>query len=313
MTKEQERLKSRFLEPETRDGHLVSADVKVVWQKLLELLEEFIRICDKYGLKYCVDGGTLLGAIRHKGFIPWDDDIDVSLFRDDFKRFLEVAPKELRHPFCMQYTTSEPGHYQAFACLRNCETTAIDKTWLEARRVFCMGISIDVFPIDYIPDDPKSLKRELWLNKQFSRIFYYAHGGGCGSVLRNIVLRLIFRTVYLLVGNHRLVALRDWNFGRFKRGQCTRCSNIAFNLGKERAIWDKTIYDTRVKVPFEYLDVYVPVGYETYLAKVYGSNWRTPIKGAGDHDELIVDVNRPYKEVLIERYGYRADALKALP
>ena len=90
--------REKFLEPEIRDGVEVSADMKAAWKVLLDILEEFIRICEKYDLKYCLDGGSMLGAIRHKGFVPWADDVDVSLPRADFQRFLEIAKKELKTP-----------------------------------------------------------------------------------------------------------------------------------------------------------------------------------------------------------------------
>ena len=86
--------RENFLEPEIRDGVAVSAEMKAAWKVLLDMLEEFIRICEKYDLKYCLDGGTMLGAIRHKGFVPWDDDVDVSLPRADFQRFLAEYSKE---------------------------------------------------------------------------------------------------------------------------------------------------------------------------------------------------------------------------
>lgn len=312
MTKEQEKLKARFLEPEVRDGVEVTSELKDVWKVILDMFEEFARICDKYGLRYCMDGGSLLGAIRHKGFIPWDDDMDVSLFRDDFKKFLAVAPKELKYPYVMQYTTNDPNHFQAYACIRNAETTAIDSAWTDSGRIFCMGIGIDIFPIDYIPDDARKIRRLLWFNRQLIRLLSYASARKVKG-LKKKAFKLVFSVLYKIIGVRRLVAVRDWNFSRYHEEDCRRCSNIAFNLGKERAIWDKAVYADRIKVPFEYLDVWVPVGYETYLSKVYGADWRTPMRGRGDHESLTLDVNRSYKAVLVEKFGYRPDYVAQLP
>ena len=303
--------RENFLEPETRDGVEVSAELKAVWKKLLDLLEEFIRICDKYDLRYCADGGTLLGAIRHKGFVPWDDDIDVSLPREDFKRFLEIAQSELRHPYFMQYTTTDPEHSQAYACLRNVETAAIDTVWTKGKRRFCMGIGIDIFPIDYLPDDAR-VQKMLRKNRMILRVLAHAQRRIWKGLFERLV-DSVFKVIYRCIGVSRLVKMRDANFGAFSKDECERCSNIAFNLGKNRAIWPKEIYDTRLMVPFEYLNVAVPVGYELYLGKVYGKDWRTPIRGRGDHDTLVVDAKRSYKELLIERFGYKKEWVEGLP
>ena len=87
------------LEEEIRDGYKVSADMKKLWSVQMEILDEIDRICKKHNITYYADGGTLLGAIRHKGFIPWDDDLDVQMYRDDLEKFCKVAKDELKPPF----------------------------------------------------------------------------------------------------------------------------------------------------------------------------------------------------------------------
>ena len=81
---------SDFYQAEYRDGFFVDEERKKVWAVELDLLELLISICDKHGIKYFAIGGTLLGAARHKGFIPWDDDIDIGMLRKDYDRFLKV-------------------------------------------------------------------------------------------------------------------------------------------------------------------------------------------------------------------------------
>lgn len=301
-----------FLQPEDRDGFHVGADLKKLWKVELDLLEEFIRICDKYGFKYCLDGGSLLGAVRHKGFIPWDDDIDVSLPREEFKKFLEVAPSELKAPLHLQYTTTEPRHYKAFAVIRNSSTTAIDLYWVERGLVFDMGVGIDIFPIDYVPDDESKFKRMISTASHvlagYSLIFAKRK-----KTLKTWIKSIVFSILYHLLGNGFWVNLRDSAFASATAEESGRCGNIAYNLNNKRAIWPKTIYAERLKVPFEYLEVWIPKGYETYLSSVYGKDWRTPIRGRGDHDSLVVDLQRSYKDVLVEKYGYERKWLEKLP
>ena len=91
-----------FFKEEELCGHLVTTQIKKLWSVQLGCLQELKRICEKYDIMFFASGGTLLGAVRHKGFIPWDDDIDVMMFYDDYVRFCEYAPKEIKSPYFFQ-------------------------------------------------------------------------------------------------------------------------------------------------------------------------------------------------------------------
>ena len=85
---------------EVRDEFLVTTERKKIWGVELQLLNELLRVCNKHNIKVYVFAGTLLGAVRHKGFIPWDDDADVCLLHDDYVKLCKVAPKEFKVPLC---------------------------------------------------------------------------------------------------------------------------------------------------------------------------------------------------------------------
>ncbi len=86
------------LEEEIRDGYKVTAEMKKLWSVQMDILEQIDKICKKHNITYYADGGTLLGAVRHKGFIPWDDDLDVQMYRDDLEKFCKVAKEESLFP-----------------------------------------------------------------------------------------------------------------------------------------------------------------------------------------------------------------------
>ena len=88
-----------FLEEEVREDYLVSSKMKKLWLVELDILNKFVQVFDKYDITYFADAGTLLGAVRHGGYVPWDDDIDIILLRKDFDRFLEVAETEFQYPY----------------------------------------------------------------------------------------------------------------------------------------------------------------------------------------------------------------------
>ena len=301
-----------FLKPEIRDGVEVSAELKAAWKVMLDMLEEFIRICEKYDLKYCIDGGTLLGAIRHKGFIPWDDDVDISLPRRDFRRFLEIAKDELKPPYSLQYGTTDPEHFLAFACVRNNQTSAIDRSWVRKGFRHNMGIGIDIFPFDYVPENISDIKWTLWFCKQIIRLHGYVFTRSLKG-WRKWIARPCYIILYKLIGNECLIRWRDRSFATCSDVNASRYGNIAYQLGNERGIFRKEVFESRVKVPFEYIEAYAPVGYDEYLTHLYGKNWRTPTRGAGSHDALVIDANLAYKKLLVERFGYKKEWVEHLP
>lgn len=146
------------LKEEVRNGFTVSEKRKRVWLKELECLELFRNICEKHSLTWFVIGGTLLGAIRHGGFIPWDDDLDVAMPRADYKKFLNIASKELQPPFYLQTAGSDKEFYCGFSRIRNAETTALIHNQWTAKSKAINGIFLDIFPFDCVPDSTSEMK-----------------------------------------------------------------------------------------------------------------------------------------------------------
>ena len=123
----------------------------------METLREFIRICEKYGLDYFAISGTAIGAVRHKGFIPWDDDMDVGMLREDYDRFLEVAPGELKGRYEL-YSASLQKQVQGFY-LQMFPAGSVFMTRRNARWPLHPGIKLDIFPYDRVPADGKRRAR----------------------------------------------------------------------------------------------------------------------------------------------------------
>ena len=115
--------------------------------KELEIFKVIIDICDRLNLRYYVIGGTLIGAIRHKGFIPWDDDIDIGMMRKDYDIFLREAPKYLPEQYFLQTVWSDPEYLNCFAKVRDSNTTFVEIP--VAKRKINHGVFVDVFPLDY--------------------------------------------------------------------------------------------------------------------------------------------------------------------
>lgn len=127
------------------------------------------NICEKNNINYFIEAGTLLGAVRHKGFIPWDDDADVAMFREDYEKFLEIAPEELPHDLFLQTEKTDAAYnHLTSPCKIRCNDT-ITLSVAYSKNVH-NGIWVDVFPIDNLPvntevlENQKMIAYELWMN-----------------------------------------------------------------------------------------------------------------------------------------------------
>ncbi len=137
--------------------------VKEAQKVMLEILIAFDGICRKHALTYWLDHGTLLGAVRHEGFIPWDDDLDVTMPREDYEKFLRIAPSELPDELFLQTRRTDPHHRMFFAKIRKRGTKYIDR-WEENRKIgYHQGIFIDIFPVNTIENRGFSQKSYRFL------------------------------------------------------------------------------------------------------------------------------------------------------
>lgn len=135
---------------EERCGHIVTEEVKKLWAVQLDLLKELQRICEKYDLKYYAIEGTLLGAVRHKGYIPWDDDIDVGMPCEDLDRLCEVIKDELPPYYEFQHFSTQEGFNIGIARIRDSRTTCCTKyeyTLFADSEEYSCGVFLDIFPL----------------------------------------------------------------------------------------------------------------------------------------------------------------------
>ena len=162
---------------------------------LYEMLIKVDEICKENNIKYSLFGGTLLGAVRHKGFIPWDDDLDIAMSRDQYEKFISVWNKVKPEGYVLQYKDNTPNYTQTFLKIRKDNTTFIQFDW--ERNLYHTGIFIDAFPIDRIPN--KRIKRLIYRIKCIKYIIYLRDGH---VMVNNKIISLFVSIVYLLSTKH---------------------------------------------------------------------------------------------------------------
>ena len=121
---------------------------KFLQEKELDMVKEFLKICEKHNLKYFMAGGTFLGAVRHKGFIPWDDDVDLGMYRDDYEKFLDIAKRELPYPYEVHTYRNCKEHHYYFSHIIDVRYKVRRMGSLDKREEY---VWIDIFPYDGLP------------------------------------------------------------------------------------------------------------------------------------------------------------------
>lgn len=283
------------LNAETRCGFLVSEKRKKVWAVELEILQEFIRICEKNHLTWYVADGTLLGTIRHKGFIPWDDDVDVSMPREDYLKFMEIAPKEVAEGFWIQTPETDKhfflGHIKVCKVGTTCMTASLDYDY-PRKRYIC----IDIFALDVVPDS--KFKRALYRKGRNLFTFMlsaYTHKEmptGRKKTLYNLAKFQTGKIISKLIPSHVLYRASMRHLSRYGKTNNAEMGEVEF-FYDDRVIWSRADFANTLTLPFENLMVNVPSGYENILKKIYG-DWQTLVQGGSFHEGCIFDTDKDY-------------------
>lgn len=278
---------------EIRDNFLVTASRKKVWQVELELLQELDRICRKHGITYFADYGTLLGAVRHGGFIPWDDDIDVVMLRPDYERFRQIAAEEIKAPLFLQNTYTD-GFISALSKLRHSLTSAIE---FPNNRSINQGIFIDIFPLDGVADGTGRqdklfrIQLELWRTIMDADNLRQDLQSGAELCLPGSLLARLLKLSRVE---------RFAEFERFCRNHFQEAARLDFItdsfLGKNVQVL-REYYEDVVYLPFEGINIPVPGDYHSVLQCRYG-DYMKRVRGGSDHEGIMLSADIPYKDFL---------------
>ena len=281
------------LEEEVRRGYTITAEMKKVWQVQMNLLKKLLDVCERHHLRVWGDGGTMLGTVREHGYIPWDDDIDMVLLRPDYDRLVQIAPHEFEHPYFFQCSYTERNYVRGHSQLRMDGTSAILQG--EIGTGYHMGIFIDIFPYDAVPDkdDVRAAQFEtrkyllgkmLGITKGWDIIHPFS---SFVNLMKRPSLKRVFREYEDIFRNNKI------------EDNCF-VSCLSFQVDLKHFLRDKHWYDETMYLPFEDMMMPLPKDYDRILKQQYG-DYMTPRQAPSYHGGfMFLNAEVSYKDYLAE-------------
>lgn len=263
-----------------------------------DILGQLLKVCQKHNLRVWAHAGTLLGAIRHRGFIPWDDDIDVVMLREDYDKLLEIGPREFKEPYFFQSAYTDKDYIFPHAQIRRSDTTAIMP--ITFRQKFNQGIFVDIFVLDAANEDMNALDKQYKKTRLMQTLMYWRYYWytakkwyvRCAAYLYHIIA---------LCFNHRKWYKKIENVARQNQTLPHKhVASIMFNtLNVSEKLFPLTDFKETLYIPYEDIEIPIPNGYHNILCRLFGDDYMTPKHIPTMHgNDIIFDTKMPYTEYI---------------
>lgn len=291
-----------FFAPEIRSDYTITEKGKKIWAIELDLFLELLRVCNKYDLKIFGMYGTLLGAIRHQGFIPWDDDMDFIMLRDDYEKLVKVAKNEFQYPYFLQNALSDQKFFNGYARFRNSETSGIISFNNSAE--YNNGIFIDIFILDGRVENEFLFRKQMFENKILRVLLcsYYAEAKYLSGLKKRLYcsIRPIIRriTTYQALYEKYIEVVTRYN-------ESKKVATITYTPTSYKTM-NRSYFEKQCYVPYEFTKIPIPAPWiaDILLRQEFGDYMRfPPVEERGKCHEHIIefDPDVPYKEKMLQK------------
>ncbi len=274
-----------------------NTEIKRIQEAETEILKVFLDLVNEHNLRYFALGGTLLGAVRHQGFIPWDDDIDIGMPRPDYERFLEIAEKQLDDPYYLR--TFKNGKRYSSLYFSQIANRNVSLKRISMGNLIDDHAWIDVFPLDGVPEG--KIEFHIWKNKAmlFSKLFtlsqmqknFSTKGKSIGEYRTKkekfIFIFLKLHGQNLLNSNYLWNAL-DRELKKYKYSSSDRLINFCGNW-RMKEMFEKNVYGKGMLFQFEGFKLNGPENYDFVLSQMYGDYMVLPPEEKRNHHDIYME------------------------
>ena len=303
---------SNFFEKEVREGFEVPEMMKRAWAAQMEVLQVVADVCDKNGIQYFADWGTLLGAARHKGFIPWDDDIDICLRREEYNKLVQILPWELPYGFVMVGTYSQDLQLRKDICVPQLRVVADERLWkfndyVKYFHGFPYGrVGIDIFQLDYIPKEDEVAEIQKIILRQGVTLLRDWNKLEISGELEVRIKEFEELCNVKLVRNGdiqgQILRLIDSVTSLYSSDEAEYMTNYVFWILDDNYKLKKEWYTNVVMLPFENIEIPVPAMWDEVLKAQFG-DYMVPVRTV-THNYPFYECQEEKMRKWIEEKGY---------
>lgn len=278
---------------EVRDEFVVPAQMKQSWAADLSVLKEIDKICQQHQITYFADWGTLLGAVRHGGMIPWDDDLDIVMKRADYKRFLEVVEQDFSIDLkVLTYRNQSPDNWMFMGKVVKKDRICFEPEHLRQNFNYPYIASVDIFVLDYLYRDEKKEQERRELCLYLLGVANAIKDGSLrGDQIRNNLLYIQNRWHISLTYIDEPIEMARCLYGKLEElfavvseeEADNLCQLFPWGLKGTARVYPKEYYEYVIRLPFEDFLIPVPIAFDEMLRARYGEYWRI-VKDAGAHE-----------------------------
>lgn len=277
-----------FFEDEVRDGFLVSTMMKRYWAAQMKVLAEIDKVCKRHNIRWFADYGTLLGAVRHGGYIPWDDDMDICMLRDDYVGFIEFAAEELPKGYEVMTLQRNEEFEFAIGRINNTHFINYNDDHLESHFGCPYLVGIDVFPLDGLFADKNQEEERVRKLKDVGTALIYISENLCDCAEYRNLINKIERENGVSIKNkdhpkRELMLLADELYVLVSPKDAEYLAMMTHWASKGNHRYKKEWFDRTLYLPYEYIHLPVPACYDKVLKAEYG-NYMKVVKGGGAHE-----------------------------
>lgn len=287
------KISDSFYKEEVRLGFTITETMKRAWSVQLEMLDAIMNIAQRHNISIWADYGTLLGSVRHKGFVPWDDDIDLCMFRKDYMAFHTILKEELSMAYKISSFYATDDYDQPNLLVTNRHHLDLgnnphEKAITNMQHGCPYITGIDIFPLDYVPADAEQLNliSNLYISA-YDLAFNFDYYRSTGELESNLLQLESLLSTKLERNDHLrssiwkladAIAMMTYENEATDIAHYSRCAVYGFHNTCKKSSYNKTVY-----LDFEMIQVPAPEGYDDVLSSLYGKDYMTPVPGIAWH------------------------------